>query len=67
MHGFTEQELDALLAVVLGPRRRPSILRPRPGYLPHPLRRLPQVQGVIRGRYWRLCVGPSPFEPLQAN
>jgi hypothetical protein len=63
MRDYTDQELATLLAVILGPRRRPSILRPRPGYLPHPLRRLPQVQGVIRG----LCVGPSPFEPLQTN
>ena len=50
-------QLTTLLAVIDGPRRRLQILRPRPWYLPHPRRRLPRVQGVIRVRRWGL---PKP-------
>jgi hypothetical protein len=42
--------LGPLLAALLAadPPRRPVMLRPRPPYLPHPLRRLARLPGVIR-------------------
>lgn len=54
---WTEAQLTTLLALIKGPRRRSEILRPRPSYLPHPQRRLPRVQGVIRVRLWWLTIG----------
>jgi hypothetical protein len=48
MAPWTEAQLTTLLAVIDGPRRRLQILRPRPWYLPHPQRRLPRVEGVLR-------------------
>lgn len=57
MAAWTEAQLNSLLAVIDGPRRRLQILRPRPWYLPHPRRRFPRVQGVIRVRRWGL---PKP-------
>jgi hypothetical protein len=44
--------LGPLLAAVFGPApsKRPVMLRPRPPYLPHPLRRLARLPGVVRAR-----------------
>lgn len=41
-----------LLAAVFGPAplKRRVVLRPRPPYLPHPIRRLIRLPGVIRVR-----------------
>ena len=60
MATWTEAQLITLLAVINGPRRRPQILRPRPSYLPHPRRRLPRVQGVLRNSGWALTTGARP-------
>jgi hypothetical protein len=42
-----------LLASLLtpAPSKRPVMLRPRPPYLPHPLRRLARLPGVVRARH----------------
>ena len=44
--------LGPLLAAVfgLGPSKRRVMLRPRPPYLPHPIRRLARLPGVVRTR-----------------
>jgi len=41
-----------LLAAVFGPApsKRRVVLRPRPLHLPHPIRRLTRLPGVVRGR-----------------
>ena len=54
MQLLTDQQITVLLALINGPRRRVSILRPRPTYLPHPCRRLPRVQGVVKLSNWAL-------------
>ena len=54
MAPWTEAQLTKMLAVIDGPRRRLQILRPRPWYLPHPQRRLPRVEGVLRISGWGL-------------
>ena len=44
-------DLAQLLAAVLAYRSQPwTWPRPRPAYLPHPLRRLPRLRGVVRVR-----------------
>jgi hypothetical protein len=58
MPSWTEADLLELLEIINGPRRRPEILRPRPSYLPHPQRRLPRVQGVVRISGWGLPKQP---------
>ena len=47
------EALAPLLAALLAtdPPKRPVLLRPRPPYLPHPLRRLARLPGVVRC-YW---------------
>ena len=42
--------LGPLLAAVFGPApsKRRVVLRPRPPYLPHPIRRLTRLPGVVR-------------------
>jgi len=56
--------LGPLLAAVFGPApsKRPVILRPRPPYLPHPIRRLARLPGVVpaRTRRYRLDTRPVP-------
>ena len=44
--------LGPLLAAVFGlaPTKRCVVLRPRPPYLPHPIRRMARLPGVIRVR-----------------
>ena len=45
--------LGPLLAAVFGPApsKRRVMLRPRPLYLPHPIRRLARLPGVVRTRH----------------
>jgi hypothetical protein len=42
--------LGPLLAAVFGPApsKRRVVLRPRPPYLPHPIRKLARLPGVVR-------------------
>jgi hypothetical protein len=44
--------MDHLLVAVFGPAlsKRRVVLRPRPPYLPHPIRRLTRLPGVVRAR-----------------
>ena len=57
-------DLAPLLAALLapGPSKRPVMFRPRPPYLPHPLRRLARLPGVVpaRTRRYRLDTRPVP-------
>jgi hypothetical protein len=45
--------LGPLLAALLAPdpSKRRVMLRPRPPYLPHPLRKLARLPGVVRARH----------------
>jgi len=56
--------LGPLLAALLtpDPSKRRVMLRPRPPYLPHPLRKLARLPGVVpaRTRRYRLDTRPVP-------
>jgi hypothetical protein len=56
--------LGPLLAAVFGPApsKRRVVLRPRPPYLPHPLRKLARLPGVVPARphRYRLDTRPVP-------
>jgi hypothetical protein len=56
--------LGPLLASLLAPdpSKRRVVLRPRPPYLPHPIRKLTRLPGVVpaRTRRYRLDTRPVP-------